>query len=174
MAFKKEIIALLRKREGVQLSGPRIEQIATVLDAEVVEEADIETAIETYNKYNPLAEIAKTDDKIRSLEKKPVVKTAEEIAAEEKAAKEKAEKGKLPEDVPPYFQALLDSNKAIADKLAALEGTKVINDRKAFATEKFKDANETFKSQSTRQLRRGNESVGHCPKKWHNLDRVCH
>ena len=39
-------------------------------------------------------------------------------------------------------------------------------------------ANETFKSQSTRQLtcqlKRGNESFGHCPKKWHNRVRVCH
>jgi hypothetical protein len=33
-------------------------------------------------------------------------------------------------------------------------------------------ANEKPKSQSTRQLRRENESVGHCPKKWHNSARV--
>lgn len=147
MAFKKEIIALLRKREGVQLSSVRIEQIATVLDGEVVEEADIETAIETYNKYNPLAEIAKTDDKIRSLEKNKG-KTAEELEAEkaekEKAEKEKAEK--VPTDVPPYIQVILDSNKAIADKLAVLEGTKVVNDRKSIATERFKDANDAFKT----------------------------
>ncbi|MEN0095903.1 MAG: hypothetical protein AAGB30_11010 [Pedobacter sp.] len=143
MAYKKEIIALLRKREGVQLSSARIEQIANVLDGEVVEETDIETAIETYNKYNPLAEIAKMDDKIRSLEKKPKPQTETE---QEKAEREAAEKAKVPTDVPEYVQAILDGQKKLADKLAALEGSKVVSDRKKIALEKFADANETFRN----------------------------
>lgn len=149
MAFKKEIIALLRKREGVQLSSTRVEQIATVLDAEVVEEADIEDAIKTYDKYNPLAEIAKLDDKIRTLENQPKPKTPAEIEAEKlaKEAEEKAkEKSKLPDDVPEWAKALIESSKATIEKLAKLEGTKVVNDRKSIASDRFKDANEAFKA----------------------------
>ncbi|WP_231489906.1 hypothetical protein [Pedobacter sp. Leaf170] len=150
MAFKKEIIVALKaenKAKGLRLSNTRIETIATVLDEEVVEETDIDGAIKTFDKYNPLAEIAKTDDKLRTLStKKDGEKTQAEIDAEKAEAERKAKAEELPDDVPPYIKAILDGQKLLTDKLAAFEGTKVVSDRKAIASEKFKDANDAFKA----------------------------
>lgn len=149
MAFKKEIIVALKaenKAKGLRLSNTRIDSIATVLDEEVVEETDIEGAIKTFDKYNPLAEIAKTDDKLRSIVTKTEgVKTQAEIDAEKAEEIKKTEAGKIPNDVPAYVQAILDGQKALADKLAILEGNKAVSDRKAIAVERFKEANQAFK-----------------------------
>lgn len=70
--IKEKIIAAIKTRfPNVSFSKKRLEQVATVIAEDVIDdETKIDAAITTYNKYNNLTDLAKTDADIRGLNKK--------------------------------------------------------------------------------------------------------
>ena len=132
--MKEKIIAAIKaKFPAINLSKPRLNAIAAKIEAKIIDdETKIDGALDTYNEYNPLADIAKADDKLRDYESKLKGKK-EDTTTEEK--KEVAP----PEDAPEWVKALMEQNKAFAQSLAALQGEKIQTSIKSKATEKLKD-----------------------------------
>lgn len=67
--MKEKIKERLRaKFAGVNLSQKRIDEISTRLEGKITEESEIDGALDTANEYYPFADIAKEDDRVRTLE----------------------------------------------------------------------------------------------------------
>jgi len=133
--MKDKILAAIKaKFPKVNLSKTRLNAIAAKIETKVIDdETKIDAAIDEYNDFNPLSEIAKTDDKIRNLEAK---KDTSAPAKKDEPATEDVE---LPDDTPAWAKALIASQKATADKLAALEGDKAKGTVRAEADKLLKD-----------------------------------
>jgi hypothetical protein len=69
MAKPETVAAIKAKFPGANLSKKRLEQIADKLETKITEENDVNAAIDAYNEYNSILEIAKNDDRMRQLEK---------------------------------------------------------------------------------------------------------
>lgn len=150
MNIKNTIKALLQSKfGGVQLSQARIDAIAGRLEGKVTTEEELLQRMETLNEALPFADIAKEDDRVRSLEAAAKAKGDEK--QEEKKPEEKKPTG---EDIPAWAQAIIDGNKTVNEKLAALEGNKVIGDRKSLILAKLKDADEAYSSKVLRDFGR--------------------
>jgi hypothetical protein len=132
--MKEKIIAAIKaKFPTVNLSKKRLEAIAAKIEAKVIDdETKIDAAITTYDEYNPLVEIAKQDDTIRSLEAKtkPPVKKDEPVVPPVPV---------ITDDTPEWAKAMIEQNKLLAAGLATLQGEKVASTMRQKATEKLKD-----------------------------------
>ena len=137
--MKEKIIAAIKaKFPAINLSKPRLNAIAAKIEAKIIDdETKIDGALDTYNEYNPLADIAKADDKLRDLESKSKGKK-EDTPTEDK--KEVAP----PDDAPEWAKALIEQNKALAQSVAAMQGEKVQNSIKSKATEKLKEVPNSY------------------------------
>jgi hypothetical protein len=142
--MKEKIIAAFKaKYPGINLSKARLAAIAAKIEAKVIDdETKVDAALAAMDDAYAFADIAKDDDKIRTLEAKVKPPKADETPAE-KLAREKAEAAskepKLPDDVPDYIKAIIEQNKAIAAQLQAIQGEKVATTYKTKATELLKD-----------------------------------
>jgi len=158
--MKEKIIARLRALfPGVNLRTTRVDTIAANL--KITEEADIDQALKDLDAIIPFAEIAKSDDyqhtkaQREKQEKENKEKADKEKADKEQADKEKEGQGKGKtggDDVPEWAKALIENskvqaetNKALADKLAAIESGKTFDSRKSIFETKLKDANPILK-----------------------------
>ncbi len=116
---------LKTKYSGVNLSTKRIDAIADRLHKkfpDLTEEADHDAKLDDLNDLQPFADIAKDDDRIRTLENKPKDKEKDQPADPKKDDPAPTPK---PEDAPPaWAQALIDQNKALAEKLEGIEKEK--------------------------------------------------
>lgn len=156
MDIKKAIRALLQSDfGGVQLSAARVDELAKRLDGKVENEDQVKEKLSVLNELLPFADIAKEDDRQRSLNseleklKKGAGKSEEKV---EGGAGEAAGAGT--EDVPAWAKAIIEGNKAVTEKLAALEGQKVVNDRKSLIQAKLKDADEAYSAKVVRDFGR--------------------
>lgn len=69
--LKEQIISQLKSKfPGVNLSKVRIDAIADKLAAKITEESEIDGKLDELNELFPFAEIAKQDDRLRTLEAK--------------------------------------------------------------------------------------------------------
>lgn len=69
--MKDKIIARIKaKFPDVNLSAKRMDAIADKLSSKVTDENEIDAQIDVYDEYNPISEIAKTDDTVRDLKGK--------------------------------------------------------------------------------------------------------
>lgn len=148
MNIKNTIKALLQsKYGGVQLSAARIDAIAGRLEGKVTTEEELLQKMEALNELQPFADMRAEDDRQRSLQaeldklKKPTDPAPTDPAPADP---------KKDDDIPAWAQALIDGNKTVNEKLAALEGNKVTGDRKSQILAKLKDADEAY---STKVLR---------------------
>jgi len=150
MNIKESIKALLQtKFGGVQLSDARIEAFAKRFEGKVTSEEDLETRLFALDEALPFADIAKEDDRVRSLE----------AAAKKKPGEEKkpdTDPAKKPDgdEAPEWAKALIEGNKTLTEKLAALEGNKIVNDRKSAILAKLKDADESYSAKVLRDFGR--------------------
>lgn len=141
MPHKQKIIERLRaKFQGVNLSTARVEAIASKLDAKITEEDQIDGKLDELNEIFPFADMAKEDDRLRTLEAKAKEKEEESKKNSEEDNKIKTSEDKKTDD--PVL-ALLQEMKG---EIAALKSDKVVTSRKSVAVEKFKDAPEAFKN----------------------------
>ena len=151
MDIKKLIRALLlSKFGGVQLSDARVEQLAKRLEGLVETEEELETRLTALDEAIPFADIAKEDDRIRSLEaaakaKKPVARKPVEREEEEEESDE---------EIPAWAKALIDGNKALQDTVQALKGEKVVSDRRSAILAKLKGADEAYANKVVRDFGR--------------------
>lgn len=152
MDIKKAIRALLQSKfGGVQLSDARVEQLAKRLEGKVETEEDLETRLVVLDEALPFADIAKEDDRIRSLEaaakaKKPVAKKPVE--------REEEEEDDPDDEMPAWAKALIDGNKALQDTVQALKGEKVVSDRRSAILAKLKGADEAYANKVVRDFGR--------------------
>lgn len=140
--MKEKIIAAFKvKYPGINLSKKRLEAIAIKIEAKVIDdETKIDAALAAMDEVYAFADIAKDDDKVRTLEAKlktPAGETPAEKAAREAA--EAAEALKVTDDTPAWAKALIEQNKTLAQDLAAIKGEKVASTIKGKATELLKD-----------------------------------
>lgn len=135
--MKEKILAAIKaKFPKVNLSKPRLNAIADRIEKTVIDdETKIDAALDAFNDFNPLAELAKQDDTMRDLQGK--LKIAALAKKDDESPKE--EKVELPEDTPSWAKALLKQNETLSTTLAALQGKEVANTIKAKATELLKD-----------------------------------
>jgi hypothetical protein len=132
--FEKIKERLKAKFPGVNLSSKRLDGIAARLEKIVTAEDGIDTALDSMNSFSPFEEIAREDDRVRGLEARipqpapapPVVPPAPAPPA-------------APTDAPAWAKGLIESNQALAAKLAAFESQ---GQRKSFETQ----ANEALKA----------------------------
>jgi hypothetical protein len=97
MQMKDNIKARLKdKFSGVNLSQKRIDAIADRLAAKVTDEAGIDEALDAMNEYYPFADMARDDDRLRTLE-----------ANQKKQEPTKPTDPPKPDDTPEWAKALL-------------------------------------------------------------------
>lgn len=129
MPFLKEIKERLKtKYTGVNLSNVRIDAIAAKLEPKVTEEAQIDEQLDVLNDVLPFAEIAKQDDRVRTLEAQ-VKKPAEQQQEEKKPEDDKTngnDQSKKPEDEMPLWARKLDEK---IDKLYAEKTVQTIESK---------------------------------------------
>lgn len=137
--FKEQIKAKFKaKYPTVTLSNARLDSIVDKLDNKTDSEDTIETALEAINDITPFDEMAKIDDKIRTLEaKKP--KAADPV----KPVTDPVVEPDPANEPPAWFKAFSEK---VEGKLSAIEGEKRITTRKQALTEKLKDAPESYKN----------------------------
>lgn len=140
--MKEKIISAFKaKYPGINLSKKRLDAIAAKIEVKVIDdETKIDAALAAMDEVYPFAEIAKDDDKVRTLEAKLKAPPGETPA--EKAAREAAEAAAALEtdkDTPVWAKALIEQNKTLAQDLAAIKGEKVANTIKGKATELLKE-----------------------------------
>lgn len=117
--MKEKIIARLRALyPGVNLSKTRLDQIADKLASKITDENEIDTRLNDLNDVMPFADIAKQDDRVRTLEAKN--KDPKDPPPQD-PPKNDPPKADPPADAPEWAKTLIDQNKAMAEKLAALE-----------------------------------------------------
>lgn len=135
MTIKEKILAAIKaKYPGINLSKKRLEQISAKIEAKVGDdETKIDAELEAYNDYNPLADIAKHDDQVRTLQAQ--VKPAKK---DDKPDTE-TDKDDVPDDVPAWAKTIIQQNKTLTADLAAIKGEKVANTIREKATAQLKD-----------------------------------
>lgn len=152
MSLKKEIIALLKtKFPGVQLSAARVEAIATKIDAKITTADEIEAKLDEANELFPFADIAKQDDRIRSLEEEAKKKKP----ADEKGDNPKKEEPK--EDETPTEKMLreaLDGIKSLTSEVASIKGEKVTNTRRTTYLESLKGTSKEYQEREMKKFDR--------------------
>lgn len=144
MNIKELIKALLQSKfGGVQLSQVRIDALASRLDGKVKDEAELEAKLVTLDEALPFADIAKEDDRVRSLEAEAKKKT------ETKVEETKKEEGT-------NDTAVLEALKALTETVQALKGDKVVSDRRSLIQAKIKDADADYAGRVLRDFGRMN------------------
>lgn len=136
------------KFANVNLTKTRLKSITDKLDLKIESEDEIDAKLDELNEIIPFAELAKQDDRLRDLEAKSRGgKTPEQIAAEKKAAEEAAGGG-APEGetaTEKLLREILEGQKAMAERVNAIEGEKTIASRRSQLETKLKDAPESYK-----------------------------
>lgn len=134
---------LKAKYPKANLSNKRLDEIAARLAKKPEDDADdaaIDTVLENANDFMSFEDIAKSDDRLRTLEAK---------AQSKDDGKKPDDDGKQdppapPSDVPAWAQALIDSNKSLKEDLNELKTGKITENKKESARKLF-EGNETLK-----------------------------
>lgn len=134
--MKEKILAAIKvKFPAINLSKKRLDQIAAKIESKVIDdETKIDTALDQYNDFNPLADIAKQDDAHRTLEAK--LKTAAQNPPKEK---DEPAETLIDADAPAWAKTLLESNKKLTESVQKLEGEKRQTTMKENIAGKLKD-----------------------------------
>lgn len=138
--MKEKILAAIKaKFPAINLSKKRLEQIAAKIETKVIDdETKIDAALDQYNDFNPLADIAKADDAQRNLEAKL------KAAAQQKPEKVDPLPDPIDADTPAWAKTLLESNKQLAESVQKLEGEKKQSSMMKSIGEKLKEVPATY------------------------------
>lgn len=136
--MKEKIIAAIKaKYPAINLSKARLNAIAAKIESKVIDdETKIDAALDTYNDFNPLVDIAKQDDAIRNYEAK--------LKGQQSHKEEKKDEPPVDDDTPAWAKSLIESNKTLSEKLAAIEGEKKISTIKSTIASKLKEVPSTY------------------------------
>ena len=117
--MKEKILAAIKaKFPNVNLSKKRLDAIAAKIEAKITDENEIDAKLDEYNDYNPLADLAKEDDRVRNLEAK--AKAAQPAPKDDTPADE-------PDPLadpatPEWAKSLIKQNQELAKKVENWEG----------------------------------------------------
>lgn len=133
------------------LSQKRLDDLSDKLSKKPADDADdaaIDVVINDFNEILSIEDIAKGDDRTRTLEAEK--KKAEEAAAKNKGGKkeeeeeEEDEEEEIPADTPSWAKALIKSNKTLKADLDSIKSGNVLQNKKQTATQLF-EKSETLK-----------------------------
>ncbi len=149
--MKEKIISRLKARfPNVNLSKKRLDAIAAKLEKKVEKEEDIDEALDEANELMDFADIAKQDDRVRTLEaetkKKPENPTT--------PVKEDQSQPNEDDGTPVWARALIDSSKKLEEKISAIESEKTADSRKQRLKEKLKDFPEKLRAKAVKDFSR--------------------
>ncbi|HEV7382728.1 MAG TPA: hypothetical protein VGN64_23195 [Dyadobacter sp.] len=146
-------LALINKYKSLGYSQKAINAVLEYLEKSVKEESEIEEAV---NGVGPILKSFQSEIDTRVTAAEKLRKEKEEEEKEEESAKGKStgvdsETGKKSskkesDEVPEWAKGLIESNKALTDKLQAIESGKTSDTRKQTLEAKIKDAPEKIKS----------------------------
>lgn len=140
--MKEKILqALKTKFKNLGFGDKAFEGVADYLATTITDEANIETAI---GGVEGLLKSFQGDIDKRVTDAVAKAK-AEAVKSDPKSGDPKPADPKPAEDTPAWAKALIDQNKALADKVNALESEKTTDSRKAALEAKLKDANPKFR-----------------------------
>lgn len=135
---KSKVIARLKALfPKANLSQKRLDALADKLASKPADDADdaaIDLVINDFNSVLSIEEIAREDDRVRTLEQKANPNPPAPPAHPTPPAPPTPPKG---DDVPSWAQAILDSNKKLEGELEAIKTGKVIETKKQTASELF-------------------------------------
>ena len=137
---KERLKAFIATQAGLNLSNTRIDELSARLAPKLADDADdeaIDLIINEANFYQPFVELAKTDDTLRTLK-------ANQKTTPPPAIDPAPEPEPTPNDVPAWAKTLLDSNKALSDKLSALESDKKVTTIKEKAKTLLVDVSDLY------------------------------
>ena len=148
----KILQALKTKFKDLGFGEKAFEGVADYLATTVTDEANIETAV---GGVEPMLKSfqGEVDQRVTSAVAKA---KAEAKPAEGKPGEQKPAESKPGDDTPAWAKALIDQNKAMADRLAAIESGKITDSRKAQLEAKLKDAPAIFRNQVMKDFPRMN------------------
>lgn len=131
--MKEKILAAIKaKYPAINLSKKRLDLIAAKIESKVIDdETKIDAALETFNEYYPITEIAAQDDRLRNAEKK--AKETTPTATESKKTEEPVEAPAAGDD--PVMAML----KQMSSELQSLKAEKVQSTIRGKAEEMLKD-----------------------------------
>ena len=143
MAVKPEIIKARLKAlfPKANLSQKRLDVLAAKLapmPADDADDAAVDVVLNLANDFNSFEEIAREDDRIRTLEAKANPEPAPTTTPAPTPAP-------TPSDVPEWAKGLLESNKALLEKVTTLETGKITDSKKQTAQSVF-ESSEVLKS----------------------------
>jgi|GEM_PF-5896465 len=142
MSLKTQVKALLKSKfSGVQLSNERVDAIAKWVDGKTEKEDEIDGLLDQFNEINPVADLAKQDDRIRTLEAQAKSKGKEE----EKPGEKKEEEEKKDEDDP--MKALLEELRTLKTDIQSIKKDKTVTSYKSKAAEALKEIPEKLRNQ---------------------------
>ncbi len=151
MSLKDKIKARLKaKYSGVNLSTKRLDAIADRLSKKLTEESEdseIDTVLDEANEVYPFADIAKDDDKIRTLEAKAKDQKPADPPKPDEDSKPAPSGGDLTSsnDVPEWAKALIESNKALQADIATFKSAETGKTRLQRLKEELKASGATDK-----------------------------
>lgn len=130
MKFSEKIIAAFKiKFPGINLSKTRLAAIAAKIEAKVIDdETKIDAELDAMNGYVSFADMAKEDDRVRTLESKlkPVPKNE---TPEEKLAREQKEalETKVDDpDMPAWAKQIIASNQTLTNELRTIKAKEAL------------------------------------------------
>lgn len=129
------------------LSTKRLDEISARLAKKPAEDADdaaIDEVINNANDFFPFEEIAKEDDRIRTLEQKAKANTQQPPNTDGEDEDDDL-KGDNSDDTPAWAKAILADNKKLAEDLKALKEGKIIESKTQQAKKLF-ESSEVFNS----------------------------
>jgi len=131
------------KYPKANLSTQRLDALAdklSKLPADDADDAAIDAVLDTANSFMAFEDIAKEDDRVRTLEQKAKgtpPKTAEEIEAE-RVAKEKEEAAKKAQsEAPEWAKPMIEANAKLAEEIIALKEGKAVDNKRELAAKAF-------------------------------------
>jgi hypothetical protein len=142
MAVKPEIIKARLKVlfPKANLSTKRLDALAAKLapmPADDADDAAVDVVLNLANDFNSFEEIAREDDRVRTLEAKVTPAPAPTLTPEPNPAPTPASP---PTDVPEWAKGLLESNKALLEKVTTLETGKITETKKQTAQSVFESS----------------------------------
>ncbi|EJL66304.1 hypothetical protein [Flavobacterium sp. CF136] len=141
---KQKVIARLKVLfPKANLSQQRLDAIADKLAKKPADDADdtaIDAVINDFNDVLSIEEIAKGDDRTRTLEAEK--KKSEELAAKKKPSKEEEEEEviEIDKDIPAWAKAILESNKKLTADLESIKSGNITQSKKEIAQKTFESS----------------------------------
>lgn len=144
------IVRIKAKFPNANLSKSRLDKIGKQLDSKFETEEELDEKLDELDGMFPFADMAKEDDRLRTLEAKVKKETDEKPEPESP----KDEKGDEKDDTPNWAKSLIQTNKALAERLEKIEADKVVGSRSQQLSTKLAKVSDADKARITRDFGR--------------------